>query len=329
MSGRKKLLREYRKPVQYLFVIVSLYIGWKFVLFYNYVSTYGLSGSPVRPSGVEAFLPVSALVGFRSWLGTGVFDYIHPAGLTVFLAALAISFLFRKSFCSWICPFGLLEEYLGRAGVRLGLQKKLKMPRWLDILLRSIKYILLAFFTGSVFLLMSPSDAASFMQSPYNIIADIKMLEFFLNISLTGVLVFGVLAVMSILFDHFWCRYLCPYGALLGLLGWFSPAAVSRREEHCTGCQACDHACPGRLKVSSSRRVISPECHSCLNCVQHCPVDGALGYSFAGFAGFPGYTLPLAVLLFWTTAVMAAKAFGLWDSTVTTDQVLTIYSYMK
>ena len=63
-----------------------------------------------RPPSVEAFLPISALVNLKRLVLTGQFDTIHPAGLTIFMAALVIGLLLRKGFCGWICPVGFASN---------------------------------------------------------------------------------------------------------------------------------------------------------------------------------------------------------------------------
>ena len=65
------------------------------------------------------------------------------------------------------------------------------------------------------------------MRSPYGLIADVKMLNFFRHIGETGLIVLGIFAVASLIVKNFWCRFLCPYGALLGLVSFFSPSTDS------------------------------------------------------------------------------------------------------
>ncbi len=317
-----------RNVIQSLFVFISLYLGWRFINFYTFLASGGTSGSTYRPAGVEAFTPLSSLVGLRVWIGTGIFDYVHPAGLVILLTALAVSFLFRKSFCSWICPFGFIEEMLGRIGAWV-LPRKLSIPWWLDLPLRGLKYILLVFFVGSVFFMMDAEAAFSFMESPYNKLVDLKMLEFFLNISATGAAVFGFLILMSFLFEHFWCRYLCPYGALMGLLGWLSPSRISRNEQLCIDCGNCDKACSGRLKVSRNKNVLSPECNGCLDCVNSCPVDGALTYSFAGKFKGAKYLLPATMLGLFALMIIVAIMTGHWESSVSLREVMYYFPLLK
>lgn len=324
MNQKHRGLVQPRRLVQVIFVLISFYIGWVFAGYYTYLTTSGAAGSPVRPPGVEAFLPLSALVGLQAWLGTGVFDSIHPAGLTILLTAIVMSLLLRKSFCGWICPFGFLEEMLGRIGAKLRLNR-LSVPRWLDLGLRSIKYVLLFLFLAGVFLMMSGSGAAEFVNSPYNMLADVKMLEFFLNISAVGVSVFVFLIIMSVFIDHFWCRYMCPYGALLGLVGWFSPGRIQRNQSSCIDCRACDKACPRRLSISEAKTVTSPECNSCLECINHCPVNGALEYNFLGKLGRNRCFLPVAVLAAFILGIALAKLTGHWNSALDVKDAMVLF----
>ena len=142
----------------------------------------------------------------------------------------------------------------------------------MDIPLRGLKYVLMAFFVGAV-LAMSAVALQEFIQSPYNQVADVKMGLFFVELTRTGIIVMGVLVVASVFVEGAWCRYLCPYGALLGLFSWFSPSRITRQADACVSCSMCDKACPARLTVSSMDAVRSPECTGCLDCVAVCPVD--------------------------------------------------------
>lgn len=85
-----------------------------------------------------------------------------------------------------------------------------------------------------------------------------------------------VLAVFSLLYKNFWCRYLCPYGALLGLASSASPLAVQRDSAACTLCLRCTQACPNRIAVHAQESVRSPECTACYGCVTACQQPGAL-----------------------------------------------------
>ena len=104
-------------------------------------------------------------------------------------------------------------------------KRNLNVPRWL-IGLRGLKYLLLAFFLYAV-ISMTPRDIFAFLQSPYGLIADVKMLNFFRFLGETGLIVVGTLVLLSVVIQNFWCRYLCPYGALMGLASVTQSAQVS------------------------------------------------------------------------------------------------------
>ena len=141
--------RLYRKIVQYLFLATVVFIGINFTLFVNQLES-GILPTIKRPPGIEAFLPISALISFKYWLVTGIFNTIHPSSLIILIMAMATGFLLKRGFCSWICPFGLLNEYLSHLHKYI-FRKNIKLPFWLDYPLRSLKYLLLAFFYGPLY----------------------------------------------------------------------------------------------------------------------------------------------------------------------------------
>jgi polyferredoxin len=121
----------------------------------------------------------------------------------------------------------------------------------------------------------------AFLDSPYNRVADVKMGLFFANASRVTVAVLGVLTAGSLLVRDLWCRYLCPYGALLGFFGRLAPLKVTRDAATCTDCRKCTKVCPARLRVHAMSRVASVECTSCQDCVAACPVRDCLAVRLA------------------------------------------------
>jgi len=305
-----------RNLVQIFFALFLVYIGYRFYLWVEYYRSGGLGEYVERPAAVEGFLPVAALVGLKNWLVNGIFDEVHPAGLVIFLTIILISFLYRKSFCSWLCPVGILSEALGRLGKRL-FGRNFFLPKWLDYPLMLLKYLLLGFFLYSILVLMSGEAVRVFIYGPYNAIADVKMLDFFLNIGGTGLTVILVLAVGSLFIRNFWCRYLCPYGALLGIFSWFSPVRITRDEELCIHCGKCTKACPNRIKVDSLARVNSMECTGCLDCVTACPQPGALNLGLPAKGKVNPLVFPALVLGTFLLAVTVAKLTGHWQTSLT------------
>lgn len=264
----------FRSAVQAAFVLLCIWIGIEFYFFMRWGISNGTKTYFERPPGVEGFLPISALMGLKYWFETGVLNSIHPAGTIILLAIIAVSFLLKKSFCSWLCPIGTLSESLWMLGQKI-FKRNLSLWRWLDYPLRSIKYLLMVFFVYSIWQ-MTVDDMASFISSPYNKVADIKMYLFFAHLSQFALWVIIGLMVLSLFIKNFWCRYLCPYGALLGLTSLFSPFRITRVKETCIDCELCTNVCPSNIKVHKVNQVWSDECTSCLRCVEECPVKETL-----------------------------------------------------
>lgn len=310
---KKTTLQLVRNSVQILIALLLLWAGFKFYRFVAYFESMGATVFTHRPPVVEAFLPISAFMSLKLFLITGMFDRIHPAGLTIFLLALLLSFFFRKAFCSWICPIGTISEGLGLLGAKFLIQ--VELPTIIDRGLMLIKYLILAFFVKIIVVDMSAFAIAGFLNSPYNRIADVKMLKFFTEMSTTTAIVLLILAVLSLFIRNFWCRYLCPYGALLGVISFFSPTAVARDKELCIDCAACTKACPSKLQVAKSERVASPECTGCLRCLEACPQKDALKLKFLGHQLEPVvFGLGVVLLLFGGIAV--AKLAGYWQTSL-------------
>lgn len=316
-----------RHIVQILFAVIVLYIGLTFIVFVSQVENEALSVVS-RPAGVEAFLPISALVGLKAWIATGSFDPIHPAGLVILLAAITVSVLLKRAFCSWICPIGSLSEGLAKIGKWM-FGRNFLIPNWLDYLLRSVKYIILFFFVSAIFFGMSGVDAAAFVQTPYNMVSDIKMLKFMQHLTGVGMTVIGMIVVFSILYENFWCRYLCPYGGLLGLLSVLSPYKITRNQTSCNNCGKCTKSCPNHIVVEQASRVWSPECTGCLDCVNQCPVNETL--TFKPPLGLPSLsikTLALSIIGIWILFIIISKITGHWETNMTMEMYKRILPHV-
>ncbi len=302
-----------RRGVQFLFLMITLYMGITFYLFVAQLES-GTMPTLDRPPGVEAFLPISALISLKYFLFTGIFNTVHPSALVIFLIVCATALFVRKGFCSWICPIGLLSDCL--AGIHAILFKRpIHLPPWMDLPLRAIKYAIAGFFVWSVFFKMPLGAVAQFIQSPYNTFADIKMLDFFTRISVTSLCVICVLIILSVIVKNFWCRYLCPYGALLGVIGFFSLGRIKRNEKNCIKCGKCETVCPGKISIMENKTINALECSACLRCVDVCPAENAIRFSvFSGKVPMGQTRIALVLIAFFTVGITTARVTGHWQS---------------
>lgn len=299
---------------------INTWIGVQFFLFVNYLQSGGKAWFVPRPPGVEAWLPIGSVVSAKYWWNTGIVNDIHPSGLMILLAILLVTFLFKKGFCSWICPVGFFSEILGDISDKFW-RRRIIPPRWLDYPLRSLKYIILGFFVWHILIQYTPLQIEGFLYSDYNVISDILMMRFFTDITPLALKVLTVIFVLSLVVRGFWCRFLCPYGALLGLLSFLSPTRIRREPANCTGCSSCATACPAFIKVDTVKEVVSDECIGCMACVESCPVSGALQIKAVSKKRTVSPMKWAAVLLivFWGL-LLSVKLWGPWDNSITTEQ---------
>lgn len=305
--------RRLRSVIQFAFFLLNVLIAVQFYVFVRQFETVG-AASVTRPAGVEGWLPIAGLMNLKTFLLTGQVPSLHPATLFLITAFLSMSFLLRKAFCSWLCPIGTLSEWLWKAG-RSIFRRNFRLPRWLDIPLRSLKYLLLALFVYVV-AAMSVESIRAFLHSPYGIVADVKMLNLFRYMSTTTAIVMGVLLITSVFIQNFWCRYLCPYGALMGLASMLSPIRIRRTEALCIDCAKCAKACPSQLPVDKLVSIRSAECLGCMECVNVCPAEGALDMKVLARKRVQPWMIAAGVGVIFIGLVGYAKISGHWDTYV-------------
>ena len=343
---KKKLVRRsssdgsqrIRRIVQWLFVALNGWLGIQFLLWVRFCERGGTGLSVPRPAGAEGWLPIAGLMNTKYFLLTGRVPAIHPAAMVLFIAFMLMSLLLKKAFCSWLCPVGTLSEHLWKLGRRV-FGRNLHPPKWLDIPLRGLKYLLLGFF---VFLIgaMSTEAIHDFMSTPYGLVADVKMLNFFRDIGQTAAIVIGLLVLLSMLIQNFWCRYLCPYGALLGITSLLSPVKIRRDIEACIDCGKCARACPSSLAVDQLAQIRSVECTACMACVAACPAEDALHLSFAprkaitpagrwGRRALSPIAVAAALACIFLGLVVVAKATGHWQTNLPRDVYMDLVSHAR
>jgi len=301
-TGFLRAPRDYsqrlRRAFQLSFFALNVWIGVQFVRFVHHYETGGSTAWAARPAGVEGWLPIASLMNLKVLVETGRLPRVHPAGVILLIAFLLISWLFRKSFCSWLCPVGTLSEYLWRIG-RDTFKKNWRIPRVLDIPLRALKYVLLGLFVYAI-AGMPVSAIRAFLEGPYGLIAEVKLLNFFRYLGIGGAITLLVLVALSVFVQNLWCRYLCPYGALLGLFSMASPLRIRRNAALCIDCGKCARRCPSRLPVDKLLSIKSAECTGCLECVASCPVDQALILAAPRNRAIPAWAIAggIAVMFF-------------------------------
>ncbi|MCW0504856.1 4Fe-4S binding protein [Aeromonas piscicola] len=273
----------------------------------------------MRPDVVDGFLPIAGGLGLRAWLSQGIVDPHHPAATITVLVLCLSALLLGRAFCAWFCPLGLVGEWLHGLRSRW-IVGEWTPPRWLDAVLRSQKFLVLAFLLFIVLIAVPGAALPGYFTSPYHQAADMKMGAFFFNLTLISGLCLGWVLLLTATFRQGFCRYLCPYGAWLSLLGLLTPLRIRRDPARClrsTGhdCDKCSRACPSRIQVHQLIAVRSLECTSCMSCVAACPKRAdALHLGCKARRLEPRWLLGLLCLLLLILPLLSYGLLGIWVS---------------
>jgi MauM/NapG family ferredoxin protein len=237
---------------------------------------------------LDPLLGLSAIVAGRAWVPRAIWG----------LALLVATALVGRFFCSHVCPLGAILDFLDP----LLFRRVTRRPLGADARLRNVKYVVLIVFIAAALAgssLVYLLDPISLLTRTYtlalfppfvglvNVLLDaVRPLAaaagwvglatlsyaqpvFYLTL-VTAVIFAGILA-LGRLAPRFWCRYLCPLGALLSLV---SPLGRLRREvgPECPACGACQKTCPMGAATDEGGTQVA-ECIQCRTCVAACPKD--------------------------------------------------------
>lgn len=129
--------------------------------------------------------------------------------------------------------------------------------------------------------------------------------------SAVGLILLIITIIGSLLYDRFFCKYLCPMGAIYGILGKASPFKVVRNEDSCINCGKCSKVCPMNIDVQHSTEIKNAECINCQACVLSCPKAGAIE-SKAGSKSLKPLVIILLVMSVFFGSIFTAQAAGVY-----------------
>lgn len=266
---------------------------------------------PVRlPFPVELFFLINPFGALLTLLSS----HTLYRGLLWALATVAVTLVFGRAFCGWVCPFGTLHHFFGwvlpsrknKGAARIAANRTHPIRQ-------RVKYYLLYAFLGAAVVgsgfggtfdpialavrglglsvlpvLQYTAGAAMRMAADSNVrvlqgAADAS--QFVLSRSLwqssqfhyhegwlLGVVVIA-LFFMNRVIPRFWCRVLCPLGALLGVTARHALVGMDKSHQKCTDCNLCLVHCQGADSPQGGVKWRQDECHVCLNCENACPED--------------------------------------------------------
>jgi len=298
------------------------------------VGTVGDKFWQLRGWPVNWFLQLDPLVAIATALTTHTL--YRP--LLWALVTIVLTIIFGRFFCGWVCPFGTIHHFVGYLGNR---RKKTAQKIQLNKYRKAhrIKYFILIFF---LFMAAFPSlavtlqtgllDPIPLVTRSFNLLL-LPIIDRAANfVSVTDrfyegawllLVIFLTAILLNLVIPRFYCRFICPLGALFAIISRFAIWRIGKKQSECSNCKLCDKSCEGACEPSGSIRI--SECVLCFNCRDDCK-DDLLAYqtrpSLGGEITNPdvsrrGFVLSLASGIFAVPSIKLSNRLGSnWQHTV-------------
>jgi polyferredoxin len=230
-------------------------------------------------ASIHALCPFGGVVTIYQYITAGSFvQKIHESAFILMILGFLLALILGPVFCGWVCPLGSLQEWISKLGRKL-FKRRFNhfIPEKVDRYLRYLRYLVAAW----IIFMTAKSATLVFAQlDPYNALFTFWSSE----VAIGGLIVLGVTIILSLFVERPWCKYACPYGALLGIFNRFRVAKLHRNEKTCINCKKCDQICPMNIKVSEVKTVNNQQCISCLKCTSEevCPVANTVYFQIGG-----------------------------------------------
>lgn len=207
------------------------------------------------------------------------------------LSILPITLLFGRFFCGWMCAFGAISDWFYLLGNKV-FHIKYMMNLQTDKTFKFIKYVILIFLVAIIwsfdlnFDIVNPWNAFGVLAT----VTKVPDISYVLQYFAIGTFILLFILIGSLFVERFFCRYLCPFGAIFTLVSKLSLFKIRKPSDKCESCQLCTKKCSMGIPLYKYDKVTSGECIQCLKCVSSCPrknanlamLDNELNPAFAG-----------------------------------------------
>lgn len=233
----------------------------------------------ISSASLHALCPFGGVVTIYQYAAVGTFvQKIHESSFILMIIGFLLAVLFGPVFCGWVCPFGTFQEWVGKLGKKLFKKRYNRfVPAKVDSVLRYARYLVLAW----VLYMTAATGKLIFADvDPYFALFNLWSSE----LAVGGLVLLGLTAAGSLFVERPWCKYACPYGAVLGITNLFRVFKIRRKDSTCIKCSICSNTCPMNIKVMQKDVVRDHQCISCLECTSEasCPAAATVEFSTGG-----------------------------------------------
>ena len=231
----------------------------------------------VAEASLHAVCPFGGVVSIYNLISAGTLvKKIHESSVVLMVIVFASALILGPLFCGWICPFGTFQEWISKLGKKI-FKKRYNnfIPYRFDKYLRYLRYVLL------VWVLIMTAYSGKIIFSDYD--PYYALFQFWSGeVAITAYISLALVFAASLFVERPFCKYACPYGAVLGIFNLFRIVPLRRNTESCINCSACDKSCSMNIPVSTSGTVRDHQCISCYECTSDdgvCPVPSTMEFS--------------------------------------------------
>lgn len=220
----------------------------------------------------ELFITVlQALGDVVTALANGTFSADGLSAQLITIAAVFfITAVWGRSFCGYLCSFGALQELFFH-GFKKRFPQKTGLPARLDGALQYPKYLVFAFLAVGVWIMGLPMEASFRPWGIFGMLISGNASVMAAAVRTAGFVLLLVFLIASLFVERFFCRYICPLGALFTIISGKRWYKIRRNESSCTKCGLCEKTCGMGVWILKKEAVDSGNCINCMACVTRCP----------------------------------------------------------
>ncbi len=204
--------------------------------------------------------------------------------LVLISVTVLITALWGRFFCGFLCSFGMLQELVFFCSKRV-LSGKIQIPERFDHMMKYLKFVILVLIVAGVWIPVLSVDSSWDPWGVFGMLVSGNLSVVSMAIPTVGFALLLAIVVGSLFVERFFCRYLCPLGALFAVISAKRVYRIKRQSASCTNCGLCTRTCGMGIDIPKGDAIVSPECIQCMHCVEICPKESLLVNPAGALAG--------------------------------------------
>lgn len=213
-------------------------------------------------------LSFNQLGNIYSSLIKGNFNFIQAfPTITAAVTFIILTLVLGRFFCGWMCGFGAMNDFIYLLSNKV-FKVKFKVNEKVDSVLKYVKYLVLIFVIAAIW---TTGTHALSSTNPWSAFADITQFPGVLADYTIGFALLVLIAFGAFFIERFFCRYLCPLGAVFSIVSKLRIFKINKPNDKCGKCRLCTNNCAMGIPLYKMNKVNSGECINCLKCIETCP----------------------------------------------------------